>query len=263
MKLNHATLMGLLLLLAVSSCKSTKDITLFQSSPNEGTSFHLPPVPPEHKIAPFDNLYIKVLTLDTEVNKLFNPSSATEGTNTQMLYESPAGQYLNGYRVSSEGTISLPILGEINILGLTLNGAEEQIKVKAQEYLKDPIVQVKLLNFKLDILGEVSSPGIYYSYEGSINIVEALGLASGITNYANLRNVVVNRKVDNITTSYKIDLTKNTIYTSEVYYLKPNDVVYIPPSKLVRRGENTGTYSMVLSTLASLLVIITFFGIQP
>lgn len=263
MKLNHASLLGLLLLMVISSCKSARDITMFQASPNEGTSFLQAPAPPEHKIMAYDNLYIKVLTLDAEVNKLFNPSSATEGTNTQMLYESPAGQYLNGYRVSPEGLISLPILGDISISGLSLRQAEEQIKAKAQEYLKDPIVQVKLLNFKVDILGEVSAPGTYYNYEGSINIVDALGLASGFTNYANLKDVTVNRQVNNVTTSYKIDLTKNTIYKSEVYYLRPNDVIYIPPSKLVRRGENISTYSLVLSTLTSLLVIVTFFGIQP
>lgn len=248
---------------ALFSCKSAKEITLFQPSGNQGTSFQLPPVPPEHKIEAYDNLYIKVLTLDTEVNKLFNPTSASENTNSQMMYGNPAGQYLNGYRVGSDGTVSLPILGDIKITGLSLKEAEEQIKLKAREYLKDPIVQVKLLNFKLDVLGEVAAPGTYYNYEGSISIIDALGLAGGHTSYADLKNAMVNRQVNNISTSYEIDLTKNTIYKSDVYYLKPNDVVYIPPSKLVRRGENLSTYSLILSTLTSLLVIVTFFGIQP
>jgi len=254
-----------LVLVTISSCKSAKDITMFQPSNNEGTSFLQPPTPPEHKIAPFDNLFIKVLTLDSEVNKLFNPTSAPETSSmmSEQTYGTPVGQYLNGYRVSSEGTVSLPILGNISLLGLTTKQAEEQIKLKAKEYLKDPIIQVKLLNFKLNILGEVGSPGTYYNYEGSINIIEALSMASGITNYANLKNVTVNRQVNNVTTSYKIDLTKNNIYKSDVFYLKPNDVVYIPPSKLVRRSENIGTYSLILSTITSLLVVVTFFGIQP
>lgn len=248
------------ILITLSSCKSAKDITMFQPSPKEGNSFLHPPAPPQHKIVPYDNLYIKVLTLDSEVNKLFNPTSSSESSNTQTMYETPAGQYLNGYRVSQQGTVSLPILGDINLQGLSLKEAEEQIRVKAQEYLKEPIVQVKLLNFRLDILGEVNAPGIYYNYEGNINIVDAVGLAGGINKFANLKAVTVNRKENNVTTSYNIDLTGNDIYRSEVFYLKPNDVIYIPPSKLSMRSENTGNYSLVLSTITSILVIITFLG---
>lgn len=265
MKRNSILRLLVLLSVVISSCTSPKDITLFQPSFNEGRSFLKPPVPPEHKIEPFDNLYVKVLTLDSEVNKLFNPSTSSESTvsSTDQMYGSPVGQYLNGYRVNSEGKISLPIMGEIDIKGLTLKETEEKIKIKAQEYLKDPIIQVKLLNFKIDVLGEVTSPGLYYNFEGSINIIEAIGMANGVTKFANLRKAVVNRQENNVTTSYQIDLTQNDIYKSNVFYLRPNDVIYIPPSKLAMKQENLSTYSLVLSTLTSLLVIVTFFGIQP
>jgi polysaccharide biosynthesis/export protein len=247
-----------------TSCKNVKDITMFQASDNEASSFTLPPISPEHRISPFDHLYIKVLTTDPEVNQLFNPtiSSTSAYSSTEQMYGSPTGQYLNGYRVSVEGNVSLPTLGNINLLGLTVNEAQERITETAEEYLKQPIVQVKLLNFKLDILGEVNAPGMYYNYEGSINIIDAVSLANGTTKYANLKKVIVNRELDNITTSYKIDLTKNNIYQSEVFYLQPNDVVYVPPTKLIMRGENTSTYSLLLSTLTSLLVIFTFVGLE-
>ena len=253
----------IVILFNLYSCKSAKDFTMYQPSPNEGTSFQQAPTPPEHKIVPFDNLYIKVMTLDDEVNKLFNPTTSSESSNSQRMYETPAGQYISGYRVSPEGMISLPIIGDVNLMGLSLKEAEQQIELKAKEYLKDPIVQVKLLNFKLDILGEVKAPGLYYNYEGNVNIIDAVSMANGITKYANLKDVTVNRKENNITTSYKIDLTRNTIYKSEVFYLKPNDVVYIPPSKLALRGENVSNYSIILSTITSLLVVVTFFGVKP
>jgi polysaccharide export outer membrane protein len=194
---------------------------------------------------------------------MLNPGSSGGGNlNTSQIFGSGVGQYINGYQVATDSTISIPILGNLKVAGLTRADAEDLLQKKAEEYLKDPSVQVKLLNYKLNVLGEVNSPGVLYNYEGSINIIDALAMSGGITKFANLKQIVVNRQIDNVMNSYKVDLTNNNLYKSNVFYLQPNDVVYVPPSKLVMRSENVGNYSIFLSTITSLFLIVSFFGIN-
>ncbi|WP_319502706.1 hypothetical protein [uncultured Draconibacterium sp.] len=105
-------------------------------------------------------------------------------------------------------------------------------------------------------LGEVQNPGIYFSYEGSINILDAISMANGITNYADLNKVVLKRPYGERIVTHKINLTDNSIFSSEYFYLQPNDLIYIPPSKLKRNRENTSTYSLLLGTLSILMIAI-------
>ncbi|WP_319480775.1 polysaccharide biosynthesis/export family protein [uncultured Draconibacterium sp.] len=230
---------------------------MFNEKKDLNTYYDIPKSVPDHRIQPFDNLYLSVLTLDPEVNKLFNPSLEGSGiaSGTQQMYGSPSSQYINGYMVSEDGTINLPIMGEINLQGLTLREAQVRLKERASEYLKEPTVQVKFLNYKVNILGEVLNPGIYYNYEGTITLLDALSMANGITTFANIEDVVVKRsdKQDRIET-INVNLKDNSIYASKAYYLQPNDVVYIPPSKLKRRSERSDTYSQILSTISTLVV---------
>lgn len=250
-----------LIVLFLGSCRSTKDITMFQDLKDKEiqAKYLIPPKPMQHIIQPSDNLYISILTLDPEVNKLFNPSLTGEGfsSSTEQMYGSPASQYINGYRVTDDGTINLPVLGELQLAGLTIKEAEERLKTTAGEYLKEPTVHIKLLNFTINVLGEVNNPGFFYNYEGSINIIEAIGRANGITEYADLKHVIINRQTSDEVKTHKLDLTRSNVYESNIFYLQPNDMVYIPPNKLKRNRENNTTYSLILSTISTLLVIFT------
>ena len=251
-------------ILIFTSCKSTKKFSMFQELNKK--KYLQTPVnirPPAYKIKVFDNLYISILTLDDEVNKMLNPGISTgSGTNTTQMFGEGVGQYINGYQVGLDSTINIPIVGDVKVAGLTFPDAKNLLTEKAKEYLKVPTVEVKLLNYRLNILGEVNAPGYAYNYESSLNIIDALGMAGGITKFANLKEVIVSRQLNNLMHTYKIDLTDNNLYKSEVFYLQPNDVIYVPPSKLVMRSENVGNYSIFLSTLTSLLVIVSFFGIN-
>ena len=251
---------SLLFLIIQTSCTTTKEILMFQESENNPVNISIPPSP-EFKVKPFDNLYISISTLDPEVNRIFNPSNVGQGfsSGTSSNFGDPASQYINGYRVTADSIISLPILGDINLVGLTLEKAEERVKLKAEEYLKEPSVKVKYLNYKINMIGEIRSPGTFFNYEGSINILEAISRTSGITDFADLKNVIVKRKVENNIFTYKIDLTNNSVYTSEVFYLQPDDLVYIPPSMLKRRSVNSDTYGRLLGTISTLLVAAAFF----
>lgn len=229
---------------------------MFQDIKNEMTVQRMPITSSSYKIKPLDNLYISVLTLDPEVNKLFNPSMAGTGafTGTQQMYGSQVSQYINGYRVSNNGSIDLPILGILNLAGLTLDEAQDKLEKKALEYLQEPEVQIKLLNFRVNISGEVKTPGLYYNYEGNLNIIDAISMANGITDYADLKNVIITRYYQGVTNTYKINITKKDILTSDIFFLKNNDLVYIPPNKLKRRQENNSTYSLILATISTILV---------
>ncbi|MCY1723252.1 polysaccharide biosynthesis/export family protein [Prolixibacteraceae bacterium Z1-6] len=263
MKNKHIFYLSFLAALFQLSCSNIKNIAMFQESQNQQRNFYVSRTPPEHKIKPYDNLYISILTLDTEVNKLFNPSLAGNGfsSGTQQMFGDPTSKYINGYRISTDSTISLPILGSVNLVGLSLEKAEQHLKQRAEEYLKDPVVQVKILNYKVNVSGEIQKPGIYYNYEGSINILDAVSMANGITNYADLKNVLVHREEENKIQTYTVDFTNSNLYSSEVYYLQPNDLVYIPPSKLKRRSENSDTYSKLLGTLSVILVAVSILAL--
>ncbi len=259
MKKNIFFYLFVIALITQISCKGTKDIAMFQDLKNkEYQQRTFSNEIPEYRIKIFDNLYVSILTQNAEVNRIYN-RSGNESSNSSQMFESEVGQYLYGYRVAEDSTITLPVIGKINFVGLTLDEAETHLKTKAEEYLQQPTVQVKLLNFKVNVLGEVNSPGFVYNYEGSMNIIEAIGNARDITVYADLKNVIVNRQNNNITNSYKVDMTTNDVYNSDVFYLQPNDILYVPPTKLIRRGENVGNYSILLGTVSMLLFIATFF----
>lgn len=252
----------LLFIFFLTSCLSTKNVEMFQDMKKKSYLQHqVNNEPPEYIIKVYDNLFLSILTLDPQVNNILNPQQLGEntGSGTEQAFGSAVGQYINGYRVGLDSAISVPILGDIKVAGLPLKAAEAKVKTKAEEYLQSPNIQVKLLNFKVNILGEVNTPGIYYHYEGSLTIFDAIGNAQGTTSFADLKNVIINRQTGTLTNTYKIDLTQSKIYNSDFFYLQPNDMVYIPPTNLSVRSENRNTFALVLTTISSILLIATFF----
>ena len=248
-------ILALGVVLIQTSCRNPKDLVMFQDLQNNTNLYDVPADAPEYRIKPFDNLYLNIQTLDAEVNQLFNPSSGTGyGSGTSQMYGDRTSQYINGYMVNDEGFIKVPILGEIDVAGLTLAEAQDRITERAEEFLKEPNVKIKVLNFKVNVTGEVQNPGIYYNYEGSLNIIDAISMASGITNFANIEDVLVIRHNEDVTKTFNIDFSDKSVYTSEAFYLQPNDIVYIKPNKFKGRQENRTIYSLMLSTISTIMV---------
>ena len=246
-------------LLSLTSCRSAKDITMFQDMMDNETLYDLPKDAPEYRIKPFDNLYVSIRTLDEEINQLYNPSQegGGYGTGTEQMYGGRVSQYINGYMVSAGGMVNIPILGKIQMADLNLMEAQEKIITVAKEHLKDPNVKVKILNFKVNVNGEVRNPGVYYNYEGKLNVVDAIGLANGITDYADIKDVIVIRHKEDFTKTFNLNFRSKDVYLSDAFYLQPNDIVYIPPNKYKRTRENNNIYSLILSTISTLLVATT------
>lgn len=248
-----------LIILILNSCRGTQEITMFRDIQEDIIMNGVPTKAPVYIIKPYDNLYLSVLTLDPDVNKLFNPSSegGGNGVGTQQQYGDRVSQYINGYMVEADGSINLPLLGKIQFAGLNLVDAQILLKKKAEEFLKEPNVKVKVLNFKVNVSGEVRNPGLYYNYEGSLSLLDAISMANGITESANLNKVIVIRHTQNQSKTYSLNLTDKSIYYSDAFFLQPNDLVYIEPSKNKRMGENTATYGLFLSTISTLFVLAT------
>jgi len=173
-------------------------------------------------------------------------------------YTTPSGAYLYGFEIDDDGNIKLPIMGKINVSGVSLSQIESVVQTKTDEFLKDAIVKVKLLNFKITVTGEVRSPGTYYNYNNSITVIEALALANGNTDFASIKTVMVVRPFMNGNKTYLLDLGTKNIYLSEAFYLQPNDYVIVQPDKYKNFQLNSQAYSLVFSSMSILLAVLGF-----
>jgi len=257
---NMGRLIILLLFLSLlNSCKTRRDLLYLQDI-NDLEEQNVPGKSPEYRIKPDDNLYINILTPDQDVSKLFNPSQATGGNSggTSQNYGNPASQYINGYIVDKSGTIILPIIGNIVVAGKTAMEAQAYLQEKANAFLKEASVQVKVLSFKVTLLGELRIPGVYYNYNNNMTVLEAIGMAGGVTDNAQLSQLLVVRKTPTGSKSFRLDLSKKDILSSEAYYLQPNDVIYVNADKLKNIRLTTPTYSFILSAVTTFLVVIQY-----
>jgi len=246
-----------LLLLVITSCRNVKDLTLLRDVENEEIIKSRPLQSIDRNLLIGDILYVSIKSMNPEVNMLFNPESNMEssgGYNNYQKFTDPNGAYLYGFEVDKDGNIKLPMLGKIPVAGIPISQVESVVQKKADEFLKDAIVKVKLLNFKVTVVGEVSRPGDYYNYNNSITVVQALAMASGGTDYSSIKKVMVIRPVPEGNKSFLLDLTSKNIYLSEAFYLQPNDYVVVQPDKNKNIQLNAALYSMVISSLSLLLL---------
>jgi polysaccharide export outer membrane protein len=250
----------LLLAIALFSCKTSEDMAYLKDMSDKELQDHIPQKPVEYRIKKDDNLYVKILTTNPEVNMLFSQSQSMQSAiGTQQMYGDLTSQFLNGNIVDQNGEITLPILGNIRLEGLTIPEAQAAVNKKAGDFLKEYTVQVKLLSFKITMVGEFRSPGIYYNYNNNITILEAISKAGGITDYGKINNLMVVRPTPEGYKSYLIDLSSEKILTSEAFYLQPDDVIYARPDKNKNIALNSLTYSLLLSSITTLLVLLQYF----
>lgn len=206
-------------------------------------------------VQPGDNLYIKVVSLDEKTAYLFNPMERTQGggnINDQSIY-------LNSYTVNDEGHIEFPLAGKIYVQNLTTEQIKETIQSVLDEYLKETVLIVKLVNFNLTMLGEVKRPGQFKVYKTEINIFEAIAMAGDLTDFADRKEVVIIRQTKTGSETITVDLERANILSSDYYYLKPNDMIYVKPLKIKQYGFATFPYALIFSTISTALLLINFF----
>jgi len=258
---NYLKILLIISVVAITSCRNVKDLTLIRDVENGEIIKSIPAANLEHNLKIGDILYVSIKSTNPEVNMLFNPESNMEAGSygSFQKWDSPSGAYLYGNEIDNIGNITLPMLGKIAVIGIPVSQVESLIQKKADEYLKDAIVKVKLLNFKVIVVGEVRNPGVYYNYNNSITVIQALAMASGGTDYSSIKKVMVLRPVAEGNKSFILDLRSKDIYLSEAFYLQPNDYVVVQPDKNKNIQLNSQAYSLVLSSLSVLLLTYGLF----
>jgi len=210
---------------------------------------------PVYLIKPGDVLSIQIYTQDPNISRLFNLA------NTQTAYSyynSEISSYITGFSVSDSGQVNLPVIGKVKISELSVRDAQETIQQAADRYLKDALVVIKLLSFRVTVLGEVKRPGTYTNYKDNLNIFEAIGLAGDLSDFGKRNNVLVLRNTPQGVKTFRMDLQDKNIITSEGFFLQPNDTVIVEPRSGKVMALNTPNIQLLLSTLTTLLLFLNF-----
>ena len=208
------------------------------------------------EIQPDDILGITVSSLNPESNLLFNSGVLqTLGTTSSTPVSNRASE---GYSVDRKGAINFPVLGRVILGGLTKEQATDKMTAEIKKNVKNPIVNIRFLNFKVTVIGEVNKPSTYTVPSERLNIIEALGLAGDLTAYGKRENILIIREKYGIRSIARVNLASKDILSSPSFYLQQNDIVYVEPVKT--RGIQTSTgvsylpiVSLVISTLSILL----------
>ncbi|HET8809504.1 MAG TPA: polysaccharide biosynthesis/export family protein [Flavobacteriaceae bacterium] len=246
----------LLLTINLVGCATKKEVLYFQDIREPGTQIPQPDSIYQYpEIQVNDILKIDITALDEESVMPFKfEKLAVQGTRQLELLK------LEGYVVDKNGTINYPQLGQVDVAGKTTQQLQKYLEELLSVYIKDPTVKVRLLNFKISILGEVNNPGTYTLTEESITLPQALGLAGDLTIKGKRENVLIMRTVDGVRKSTAIDMTQTDWMDSPYFYLKQNDVIYVSPNgpKVASAGfiGNVGTLLSVVSILLSAVVLL-------
>lgn len=199
-------------------------------------------------IQPDDILEITVFARDQNITKYFNQESNVPGNLT--------------YLVDEEGYIEFPVLGRIKMAGMSRIEAIAHMKELLKGEAIDPSVSLKILNYKITILGEVGNPGTYTLENEKTTLLEALGMAGDLTINGIRNNVMVIREEGGQRNFYRVDLTSSEVFNSPVYYLAQNDVIYVEPNKsqinsTSSLSKDLGVYMSVVSFLMTIVVLLT------
>lgn len=256
-----------LAILLLASCTSQKNLIYFQN--DDLKSDNQPDTmlykyengytnsSPEYKLQPHDMIYVQIYSsLDNASSALFQ--STTQSGNTTQATDNTL--YLTSYEVDNDGNIDLPTIGKINVLGMTIEEAQNAIKQKAEEFSEGITVTCRMVTFRIKVAGEVNNPGIYTFYQPSVNIFDALLAAGDLTYYGNRQKVRIVRKSETEDAIYTLDIRKASVMKNKNYYLRPGDIVYVEPNKNTKTLQTINppltTITSSLSLIASVVAII-------
>jgi polysaccharide biosynthesis/export protein len=242
-----------LLLLASSSCIQRKHLLYLHEGEKTGETYNI--TPPQYKIQPGDVLHVKILTIDKALQEIVEK----QATQIERVVLNEASLYLSGYVVNEDGAISLPLFGLLEVAGQSVSEIAATIQKEVDEFYRDASVDVKLLSFKITILGEVVRPGTFYVYQDHLNVFEAIGKAGNMTDLAK-REVLLVRQTPKGTETMRLDLADSKILASEGFYLLPNDIIIVEPGHGKSFRMNVPIFTLSFSALSALLLIINYFS---
>ena len=206
-------------------------------------------------IKPNDLLTISVSAREIEAALPFNLPVVSGGSVMDAKLRIAGSPQMQTYLVNQDGKIQFPILGEIVVKGLNRKELSAKLEMQIAEYVQKPIVNVRIVNFQVSVLGEVNRPGTFDIQDEYLSLPKALGLAGDLTIYGKRKNILVVRETtDGKKVHTYLDLTDADIVNSPFYYLQQNDVVYVEPNGPQRQSANYNRNASVYISIASVLV---------
>lgn len=224
----------LLLALGLQSCVTHEELVNFTEAAFPLDSAVLISNATELRVQPLDLLHITVSSFDPEAAAPFNPQQGQQNM-MQLQQQGQQGQgvfafeLFHGYFVDAGGFIDFPVLGRVAVAGKSVDQVREELYLHIKPFLNDASINVRFLNFKVSVLGEVKNPGLVRLSNPRTTILEALSLAGDMTPYANRKNILLIREIEGQRTYTRIDLRDRNIFDSPYYYLRQNDVIYVEP----------------------------------
>ena len=250
----YYSLICLFILILITSCASTDKIAYLDKGINiNEASTDLENISPILKNN--DLLSISVTSLNESASEIFN-----KGNSAKAQFSTPQGSVgqVSGYLINNDGYIKFPVLGSLKAAGITPNELAKLIEdlIIEKKLLIEPLVDVRYLNYKVSVLGEVKNPGVYNIPNEKISFLEALALAGDLTIYGKREDITLIREEFGIRKSFEIDLTEKSFLRSPHYYLKPNDIIYVQPNeKKVGNSSNSPQWVSIIIGALSLAVI--------
>lgn len=230
-------------ILFLGSCGSAEEVVYFQNIGDYETLVNENTFAPKFKVDDIVSIFIS--TLNPEASAPFNlfRGSQADGRPEQV-----------DYIVDKEGEIDFPVIGKLRIVGLSPEELRVKLRTELADYLIDPIINIRLENFTVSVLGEVNRPGVYEVNGERITILEALGLAGDLTIKGKRDDVAVIRDFDGTKVYQRVDLRDKNLFQSPVYYLTQNDVVYVKPNKSRVASASLDNRATITVSIISVLI---------
>ena len=244
------------LLLSLGSCVTQSKLPYLQTgSYSTQKPLQTENIRPVYKLQAGDVLSIRVQSVQPVLSDIFNVPGPQTFTSSD-----PGTLYLTGYAVDDTGSINLPTVGRVKMQGLSMEEAQSLLQQKVAAYVRDANVLVKLLSFKITVLGEVRSPGRYFIYNPQATVFEALGMAGDLTEFGNRENIKLIRQTSKGSEVVLINLTDANLLKSPYYYLLPNDALYVEPLKARTSRGNATNLGIVFAGISAVVLLLSYIA---
>lgn len=243
-------------LVLLQACVPNRDLIYLQektvSGPGQSATQEYQAQYSAYRVQHGDILNIRVLGQDPASIAPFNVDGLASNIQMQM---SPSQFFITGYTVDEKGFIDYPLVGLLEVKGKTVAEISNMVASRIEKYVNNATVKVKLVSFKVTVLGEVKTPGVYFIYNERASLFEVLGFAGDLTDMANRHQVKLIRNVGTQVQITSLDLTDRNLVESKSYFLLPNDVIYAEPLKAKNFRLNLPTISLIVSSVTTILVL--------
>lgn len=242
----------------MTSCVSNKKVIYFQNDKESAAKYaEFKRKDYFYTIQKEDVLYVGISSSSSVQSAFFDLSNTSAPTSTSSQHP-----HILGFTVNENGKVLLPVIGEVEAAGLTINDFQKKLTEIAQQYIPNPTIKVFLLNFYVKVLGEVKNPGLFQVLAKNPTVFDALGLAGDVKDFANKKRVKIIRTKPDKTEVRLIDLTKEDVIESDNYYIYPNDIVYVEPLNIKKFSTNNTVLPWIVSAITSIIVVINLVNIN-